>query len=69
MAALVRIGESDEVVPMIASLLSDGSHRFNGHCIEVFGGIGPRVETASGPKASTFVTVIACSSRASIVES
>jgi hypothetical protein len=39
MASLVRIGEPDNVVPMIASLRSDGNHRFNTHRIEVFGGI------------------------------
>jgi hypothetical protein len=36
---VVRIGEPDDVVPMIASLLSDGNLRFNTHRIEVFGGI------------------------------
>jgi hypothetical protein len=39
MTTLVRIGEPDNIIAMIASLRSDGSHRFNTHRIEVFGGI------------------------------
>jgi hypothetical protein len=39
MAALVRIGEPDDVVPAIASLPSEGNHRLKTHPIRVLGGI------------------------------
>ena len=40
MTALGRVGQPDDIGPMIAALLSDDNHWVNGQRIEVSGGMG-----------------------------